>query len=75
MKIGPGEKTAAHGHPANCGVDLTEAIFKLDSGERLESKAGAVDCTDAQSHIAENVGTKPAEVILIEFKNREKFKT
>src|SRR5262249_25080029 len=75
IKYGPGDKSVVHAHPANCSILLTEDNFNMGDGQpATPGKAGDVNCGDAASHNPQNVGKKPAEVILNEFKNREKFK-
>jgi quercetin dioxygenase-like cupin family protein len=74
IKTMPGEKTPMHAHPANCTITLTDDTDRDSSGKLTEIKAGTVDCSDALSHSGQNLATHPVEVILIEFKNREKFK-
>jgi hypothetical protein len=75
IRLGPGEKTIMHAHPANCGINLTGGTTLVDTGERSESKPGTVECLDAQAHWVQNIGTKPFEAIAIEFKNQDKFKS
>src|SRR5205085_2447908 len=72
IKLGPRDKTLMHAHPANCTIELTDGVGRDAAGKLVESKAGTVNCGDALSHIGENESSKPAETILIEFKNREK---
>jgi hypothetical protein len=74
IKLGPGEKSLMHAHPANCAISLTDGTDRDARGKLVPTKAGTVNCNDALSHVGENPGSTPAETILIEFKNREKFK-
>ena len=79
IKYAAGDKSVMHNHPANCAVFLIDSKFKMTapSGEAQtgNNTAGQVSCGDAQSHAPENVGKQPFEAVLIEFKNREKFKS
>lgn len=71
-KIGPGEKTAMHEHPANVTVLLTggRARFHLPDGSTRETdgKTGQVVWSAAEKHASENLGTQATEVIQIELK-------
>ena len=77
IKYAPGDKSVMHNHPASCAVFLLDSTFKMTapSGEAQTSNntAGQVSCGDAEVHLPENAGAKPAEVVLIEFKNRKTF--
>jgi quercetin dioxygenase-like cupin family protein len=71
-KYAAGEKSVMHSHPALVATFLTEghARFTFPDGrtETAEVAAGTVQYFDAQVHLPENIGTKPLEVILVEFK-------
>jgi quercetin dioxygenase-like cupin family protein len=77
IKLAPGGKAPKHAHPANCVVELRAwtATDTAGAPQPTEVKAGDAGCGDAMSHSAANVGKTPAEIIVIEFKNRDKFKT
>lgn len=79
IKYGAGEKSVMHAHPASCSVILTRSVFKMTLGDSKvstsEDEPGTVGCVDAGVHLPENTGKTPAEVILIEFKNRQTFKS
>ena len=68
----PGEKTQQHLHPAF--VVYAMAPFKrrltLADGRVLtrEFKAGDVIYSNGESHIGENIGTTPTQVIMVEIK-------
>ncbi len=68
----PGEKTRPHQHPAFVVVAL--APFKrrlaLSDGRTLvrEFKAGDVLYSPGESHIGENIGTLPTQVVMVELK-------
>jgi len=68
----PGEKTEPHRHPAFVVYAL--APFKrrltLADGRVLtrEFKAGDVVYSDGETHVGENVGTTPTQVLMVEIK-------
>jgi hypothetical protein len=77
VNYGAGEKSAMHRHPASCAVFLTDQTFNftLPDGTAAPAAvpAGALGCSDANAHLPENIASD-AEFIMIEFKNREKFR-
>src|SRR5687767_1488256 len=77
VRYGAGEKSAMHRHPASCAVFLTDQTFNftLPDGTAAPAAvpAGALGCSDANAHLPENIASD-AEFIMIEFKNREKFR-
>jgi quercetin dioxygenase-like cupin family protein len=75
VKIPAGEKAPMHAHPANCTVELSNWTAGGDGGQTTDVKAGEVSCVDAQAHAGANVGKTTAEMVVIEFKDREKFKS
>lgn len=68
----PGERTHQHRHPAFVVVALAPFQRKLllPDGRTIvrEFKAGEVLYSDAQTHIGENVGSTPTQVIMVELK-------
>ena len=68
----PGQRTHEHHHPAFVAVALSpfQRVLHLPDGKlmRREFRAGEVMWSDAQTHIGENVGSTPTEVVLIELK-------
>jgi hypothetical protein len=36
--------------------------------------AGALGCSDGNVHLPENIGAEAAEFIMVEFKNRDRFR-
>ena len=72
VQYGPHEKSVMHRHPGAVAVFLTDqtATFTLPNGKTVErtSKAGQAIWTPAETHLPENVGDKPLEVILVELK-------
>jgi quercetin dioxygenase-like cupin family protein len=68
----PGGKTHAHQHPASVLYALSAFSRRLTfpDGKSIEREfvAGDVMWIPAQTHIGENIGTTPTEVLLVEFK-------
>ena len=73
-KVQPGEKEAMHSHPAS-------VIYVLEGGKirnhasdgtvtEAEFKAGAVYYRDPLTHWAENIGTTPIRLVLMELKQQ-----
>jgi beta-alanine degradation protein BauB len=72
--VGPGEKEAMHSHPAS-------VIYILEGGKmrnhapdgtvtEAEVKAGDVFYRDPLTHWAENIGTTPIRLVLMELKEK-----
>ena len=78
VKYEPGEKSVMHRHPASCAVFLTDQTFNftLPDGttEPAAVPAGALGCSDANVHLPQNIERDAAEFIMIEFKDRERFR-
>jgi len=72
ITYGPGEKSVMHWHPDAIAVNLTDNTFQMHApdgtSEEYGAKKGDVSWTEAVTHLPENLGDAPAEVILIEFK-------
>jgi quercetin dioxygenase-like cupin family protein len=72
VHYGPHEKSVMHSHPATAVVFLTDGKIRFTSadGKTQESsvKAGQTMYTAAQTHLPENLGDKPFEVVVIELK-------
>jgi quercetin dioxygenase-like cupin family protein len=72
VQYGPGEKSVMHSHPAAVAVFLTDGKvrFHAPDGKSEEAgiKAGTAMWTEAQTHLPENIGDKPLEVMVIELK-------
>ncbi len=68
----PGARTHQHHHPAFVVVALGpfRRSLELPDGRRLQRdfQAGEVMWSEAQTHIGENVGTTPTEVVMVEIK-------
>ncbi|OFW50379.1 MAG: hypothetical protein A3G77_07930 [Acidobacteria bacterium RIFCSPLOWO2_12_FULL_68_19] len=77
VRYGPGQKSVMHTHSANCVVFLTDQAFNFTlpdgTSEPASVPAGALGCGDGNVHLPENIGTREAEFVMVEFKNREKF--
>jgi quercetin dioxygenase-like cupin family protein len=72
ISYGPGEKSVMHAHPNAVAVYLTDGSTRMTTpdGKSQDSpvKAGATSWTPAGSHLPQNVGDKPFQVILVELK-------
>jgi quercetin dioxygenase-like cupin family protein len=72
IKYNPGEKSVMHSHPESIGVFLTDAHAKFTypdgRNEDINAKAGSVQHMDAFTHLPENLGKTPFEVIAVELK-------
>jgi quercetin dioxygenase-like cupin family protein len=74
VSYGPHEKSVMHKHPATVAVFLSDgqAKFTMPDGKTRDApvKAGAVQWDGPSTHLPENVGDKPFEVIVVELKNK-----
>jgi quercetin dioxygenase-like cupin family protein len=74
IKVGPGEKSVMHRHPNAVAIFLTDVNGKFSfpngTSEAVTSKAGDARWTPAITHLPENVGDQPFEVILVELKGK-----
>ena len=72
IKYGPGEKSVMHSHPEAIAVFLTDANHKFTypdgRTEDINANAGTVQHMDAFTHLPENLGKTPFEVIAVELK-------
>jgi quercetin dioxygenase-like cupin family protein len=68
----PHEKSVMHEHPTNLAVFLTDGQvrFTLPDGKTqdLTFEAGTTEWDAGGKHLPENVGDKPFELIVVEFK-------
>ena len=78
VRYGPGETSVMHRHSASCVIFLTDQMFNftLPDGTAAPAAvpAGALGCGDGNVHLPENIGAEAAEFIMVEFKDREKFR-
>ena len=78
VRYGPGEKSVMHTHPANCAIFLNDQTFNFTipdgTTEPASVRAGQLGCGDANVHLPENIRPDAAELIMVEFKNRQRFK-
>ena len=76
VKYPRGAKSVMHSHPASCAIFYKDSRFKMTAptgeSQTLENRAGDVTCSDAYSHLPENVGGD-TELILFHLKNRKTF--
>ena len=72
VHYGPHEKSPMHSHPNVAAVFLSDqqSKFTLPDGktQMMSAKAGDAKVMAAFSHAAENMGDKPFDMILLEFK-------
>ncbi len=78
IKVGPGEKSIMHQHPNAVAIFLTDVKGKFSfpdgKSEDVSSKAGDARWTPAITHLPENAGEQPFEVILVELKSKAEAK-
>ena len=74
VKVGPKEKSIMHQHPDAVAIFLTDVngkfTFPDGKSEAVTSKAGDARWTPAITHLPENAGDQPFEVILVELKSK-----
>jgi len=74
VHYGPHEKSVMHSHPAGVAVFLTDSTgkFTFPDGktENTKWKAGDAMYTPAVTHLPENTGDKPFELVLVELKGK-----
>ena len=74
IKVGPKEKSVMHQHPDLVAIFVTDANgkFTFPKGEPQDftAKAGQALWTPAVTHLPENTGDQPFEVILVELKSK-----
>jgi quercetin dioxygenase-like cupin family protein len=74
IKVGPHEKSIMHRHPNAVAIFLTDVngkfTFPNGTSQDVMSKAGEARWTPAITHLPENLGDQPFEVVLVELKSR-----
>ena len=74
ISIGPGEKTPVHEHPAIVVVYLNDSHNRVSpvggKPDETPRKGGTAVAMPATKHVVENIGTTPAEIIVVELKAR-----
>jgi len=74
IKVAPHEKSIMHQHPNAVAIFLTDlnGKFTFPDGktENVTSKAGEARWTPTITHLPENAGDKPFELILVELKSK-----
>jgi len=74
VRYGPHEKSVMHSHPAGVAVFLTDSSgkFTFPDGKTQDTKwkAGDAMYTPAVTHLPENTGDKPFELVLVEMKGK-----
>jgi quercetin dioxygenase-like cupin family protein len=74
VKVGPHEKSIMHKHPNAVAIFMTDVNGKFHfpdgTSEDTSRKAGDALWTPAITHLPENVGDQPFEVILVELKGK-----
>jgi quercetin dioxygenase-like cupin family protein len=72
ISYAPGEKSVMHYHPNAVAVYLTDGMTRMTTpdgkSQDMPSKAGETAWTPAGSHLPQNVGKTPVELILVELK-------
>jgi quercetin dioxygenase-like cupin family protein len=68
----PGEKSVMHSHPDSVAVFLEDEKAKMThpdgKSEEMTGKKGEAIFTPAGTHLPENIGTVPLDVVLVELK-------
>jgi len=74
IKVGPREKSIMHQHPDAVAIFVTDVNGKFHfpdgTSQDVTSKAGEARWTPAITHLPENMGDQPFEVILVELKGK-----
>ena len=72
ISYAPGEKSVMHYHPDSVAVYLTDGKTRMTTpdgkSQDAPAKAGAASWAPAGSHLPQNVGDKPFEVMVVELK-------
>jgi quercetin dioxygenase-like cupin family protein len=72
ISYGPGEKSVMHFHPKSVAVYLTDGTSRMTTpdgkSQDIPFKSGGTVWADAGSHLPQNTGSKPFQVIVVELK-------
>ncbi|HWR54500.1 MAG TPA: cupin domain-containing protein [Bryobacteraceae bacterium] len=72
ISYAPGEKSVMHSHPNAVVVYLTDGLTRMTTpdgkAQDMPAKAGGTSWTPAGTHLPQNVGNEPFELILVELK-------
>jgi quercetin dioxygenase-like cupin family protein len=76
VHYGPHEKSVMHSHPAGVMVANSDSKGKFTypdgKSEMMTTKSGEARYTPAVTHLPENTGDKPLDVVLVELKSPAK---
>ena len=79
ITYGPHEKSVMHKHPNSVAIFMTDSNgtfnFPKGAAQPFSSKAGTTMWNAATTHLPENTGDQPFEVILLELKSKPVKKT
>src|SRR5437879_1962460 len=74
VHYGPHEKSVMHSHPASVAVFMSDSKGKFTypdgKTEEMTTKAGEAGYTEAVTHLPEDTGDKPLDLILVELKGK-----
>ena len=74
VHYGPHEKSVMHSHPASVAVFMSDSKGKFTypdgKTEEMTTKAGEAGYTEAVTHLPEDTGDKPLDLILVELKSK-----
>ena len=77
VRYGAGERSVMHRHPASCAIFLTDQTFNFTLPDGTTEPASVPEdqlgCGDANVHLPQNIAAA-AEFIMVEFKDRERFR-
>jgi len=72
IQYGGKEKSVMHSHPAGTIIFITDQHVRFNfpdgTSEEVQAKAGEVMWMDANTHLPENLGDQPLEVLYVESK-------
>ena len=72
ISYGTGEKSVMHTHPNSVAVFLTDGTIRMTTpdgkSQDVPVKSGGTQWEPAGSHLPQNIGNKPLELVLVELK-------